>query len=342
MTKEEVSYYDRHIRLDGFGPEAQQRLKGAKVLVVGAGGLGCPVLLYLATAGVGKITVLDDDVIATHNLHRQVLFSAADVGKKKALVATEKMRTLQPLVTVEAVEDRLTAENALPLIRNYDVVVDGTDNFETRYLANDACVLAGKPLVSGAIHQFSGQVSVFNFRGGPTYRCLYPEAPGEEDCTSCSVNGVLNVLPGIVATTMVNEVIKVITGYGEVLSGKVLVIDIRRNQYQLLHFALSPENHNIAALVSGPPFLKGEAAVRKFLQANPASKLIDVREEWEFEEDNMGGEHIPLGSLSGEKERIVQSQVGTLIFLCRSGKRSKAACALFERSGPQLVAASFV
>lgn len=339
MTNEELTYYNRHLKLAGFGLEAQQKLKQAKVLVIGAGGLGCPVLQYLATAGVGYIGIIDHDIVELHNLHRQILYNHQDVGKSKAATAAAKITVLQPLITCLAMNEKFSPDNALTIIREYDVVIDGTDNFETRYLVNDACVIAGKPLISGSINDFSGQLSVFNYQKGPTYRCLYPEAPGDDECTSCSINGVLNVLPGIIGTQMANEAIKVITGYGEALSGKVLVMDVSANQYQSFKIDPIPENRQIATLQSFRsqlPLISKEE-IKQLLSQQPNTRLIDVREPWEFEDHNIGGENIPLSKLPEHRESIVASKT-PLIFLCQSGKRSQIALNLFQDRGLLLTA----
>jgi len=229
LSSEELKRYDRHIRLNEVGVEGQDELKGARVLVVGAGGLGCPVLRYLAAAGIGNIGVVDGDTVSVSNLQRQVLYGHSDVGQPKAEVAVRKLKDQNPFVDFDIYNEFLSIENALGIIRRYDIVVDGTDNFSTRYLVNDACLIAKKPLVYGSIFKFEGQVSVFNYKGGPSYRCLYPELPKAGEVPNCSEVGVLGVLPGFVGTMMVNECLKVILEIGEVSSGKVQVFNLLKN-----------------------------------------------------------------------------------------------------------------
>src|ERR1035437_2494874 len=231
MTTEEKRRYARHIILPEIGLEGQQKLKQAKVLVVGAGGLGCPVLQYLTAAGVGTLGIIDFDTVDESNLQRQVLYSTEDIGKHKAAIAKEKLEKQNPDINLVSHVAHLTSANALEIISQYDIVVDGSDNFATRYLVNDACVILNKVLVFGSIFKFEGQVSVFNYKGGPTYRCLYPEAPAEGDVPNCAEIGVLGVLPGIVGTLQANEVIKIITGIGDILSGKLLTLDALTMQF---------------------------------------------------------------------------------------------------------------
>ena len=336
LSKGEEQYFDRHLKLAGFGREAQQRLKAANVLVVGAGGLGCPVMQYLATAGVGHIGVIDPDTVSYHNLHRQVLFTPDDVGKSKAETVAKRLSAQQPLVRFSTYTEALTAENALPIIAAYDLVVDGTDNFETRYLVNDACVIQGKPFVSGAIDRYTGQVSVFNYQEGPTYRCLFPEPPDE--CGSCSIDGVLNVLPGIVGTLMTNEVLKVAGGYGEVLSGKLLVIDTRSNGFQVFEFLPVEENKNIRALRDQYTPVPMDSAVSDIPLQYADALLVDVREPWEYEEGH-GEAHIniPLHELPSRVDELVASE-RAVVFFCTSGKRSRMAVELVKGHGVEAYA----
>ena len=207
----ETARYQRHFSLSGFGPGCQQRLKAGSVLVIGAGGLGCPALLYLAAAGVGRIVVVDDDRVEASNLQRQTLFTEADVGEPKAAAAVRRLAALNSLITVEGRAVRFNRGNAMELVSSCDVVVDGSDNFATRYLVNDACVLAGKPFVFGAVQGFEGQLSVFNWRNGPTYRCLFPEPPEPGTVPNCAQAGVLGVLPGLIGTAQACEAIKMIS-----------------------------------------------------------------------------------------------------------------------------------
>jgi len=230
LSKEEITRYSKQLLLPEIGKVGQEKLKSARVLVIGAGGLGCPVLQYLAAAGVGTIGIVDHDVVDETNLQRQVLYSTEDVGRLKAIVASERVSEMNPFVKCEVASWKLESLNAIEIISSYDIVVDCTDNFETRYLINDACILSNKPFVYGGVHKFEGQLSVFNFisadkNPGPTYRCAFPEPHPEETMLNCSLTGVIGTLPGIVGTLQANEVIKMITGIGDVCSGKILLIN---------------------------------------------------------------------------------------------------------------------
>ena len=225
LSKKEIQRYSKQLLIPEIGMKGQERLKNAKVLVIGAGGLGCPVLQYLAAAGIGKIGIVDFDIIDESNLQRQVLYTTQDVGKIKAVVASEKIALLNPLIDIKTWNCKLEPGNAIEIISGFDIVVDCTDNFETRYLINDACVLLNKPFVYGGIHKFEGQLSVFNYLTGPTYRCAFPETHSEEIQLNCSITGVIGTLPGIVGTLQANEVIKIITGVGEVFSGKIMLFN---------------------------------------------------------------------------------------------------------------------
>jgi len=230
LNKEEITRYSKQLLLSEIGKAGQEKLKRSRVLVVGAGGLGCPALQYLAAAGVGTIGITDFDVVDETNLQRQLLYSSEDVNRSKAMVATEKILTLNPFIQVVPINLKFESENAIELISGYDIVLDCTDNFETRYLLNDACVLLDKPFVYGGIYKFEGQLSVFNYKEegrnkGPTYRCAFPEMHSGQALLNCSLTGVIGTLPGIIGTLQANEVIKMITGIGEVCSGKILVLN---------------------------------------------------------------------------------------------------------------------
>ena len=233
--------YDKQIALPEVGEAGQQKLAEAKVLVVGAGGLGCPALQYLVAAGIGTIGIVDGDVVNETNLHRQVLYTNSDVGKPKVEVAAERLYQLNPEVKINTYSDFLTAKNAMDIVANYDLIVDATDNFAARYRINDVCVKLDKPFVYGAIHRFEGQVSVFNYKGGPTYRCLFPEYPTENQIPNCNETGVLGVLPGIVGTHQATEVLKMILGIGEVLSGKLMTLNLLTNSSQIFECSRSEE-----------------------------------------------------------------------------------------------------
>lgn len=329
--------YSRQILLPEMGLAGQEKLKAARVLVVGAGGLGCPVLQYLVAAGVGNIGIVDDDTVDITNLHRQILYSANDVGKNKAITAVEKLSVLNPFVQLTAYPDHLTAENAAELINSYDLVIDGSDNFETRYLVNDFCVKLNKPFVFGSILRFEGQVSVFNYQNGPTYRCLFPDA---EEGDNCAEAGVIGILPGIIGTYMANEAIKIITGIGEPLSGKLLVINTLANSHSVFQFsrtavAFSGQSPTRPVVHSDLHADSSEMSYDEFealQQSDPEQVLlVDVREYYEFEADNFGGENIPLSEIP---ESISTFPAGKkVIFYCNSGKRSLQAAKLLAQSG---------
>ncbi|MGE9289935.1 MAG: molybdopterin-synthase adenylyltransferase MoeB, partial [Puniceicoccales bacterium] len=234
-----------HLSLSGFGREGQLRLKQSRVLMIGAGGLGCPALQYLAAAGVGTIGIVDDDKVSRSNLQRQVLFTDSDVGFLKAEVAADRLRAMNGEIVVHAHPERLTASNAMELIEDYDLVVDGSDNFSTRYAVNDACVLGGKPFILGSLHGFQGQVSVLNWEGGPTYRCLFPEPPGPGEAPTCGDAGVLGVLAGTIGTIQATEAIKVLAGIGSPLSGKLLLYDALEMSQQIIRFKRDPVQSSI-------------------------------------------------------------------------------------------------
>ena len=248
LSHAEIARYRRHLSLDGFGPDAQERLKASTVLVIGAGGLGCPALLYLAAAGVGRSVIVDDDRVDLSNLQRQVLFQTADEGLPKAGAAARRLEALNPLIRVEPREERFTRANARALVADCDLVVDGSDNFATRYLVNDACVLGGRPFVYGAIQGFEGQVSVFNWRGGPTYRCLFPEPPPAGSVPNCAENGVIGVLPGLIGTTQAAEAIKLLAGIGEPLSGRLLLWNALDMTFTTVALAADPRSREITGL----------------------------------------------------------------------------------------------
>jgi adenylyltransferase/sulfurtransferase len=341
LTTEEWSRYNRQLILPEIGTAGQEKLKQAKVLVIGAGGLGCPVLQYLVAAGVGHIGIADDDVVDATNLHRQVLYSMADLGRNKAETAAQKMALLNPFVQLQAIPVRLVQENIATVMEPYDIIIDGSDNFPTRYLVNDACVQTGKPLVFGSIFKFEGQVSVFNYKGGPTYRCLFPE-PG--NTPNCAEIGVLGVLPGIIGCYMANEVLKLICRIGEPLSGKLLVINTLDNTTQLLHFSRTvPLAPSVPAMPATQAQTTAAAGITNITADELSSLLreqtdtvflLDVREEAEVERRSIpGAHHIPLGSLA---QRVNELPAGkTIVVYCQSGKRSQLAAALLQTQLPQ-------
>ncbi len=284
--------YHRQILLPEIGIEGQNRLYRSKVLVIGAGGLGCPVLQYLAGAGVGTIGIIDFDSVELSNLHRQVLFGEADLGRNKAEAASDRLRELNSDISVHVYPEALTAKNALSLVSEYDIIVDGSDNFPTRYLVNDACVVQGKPWVYGAIFKFQGQVSVFNYDQGPTYRCMFPTPPKPGEVPSCSEAGVLGVLPGMMGTLMANEVLKMILGSDDILSGDMVVFDqktVQSNKYrisrndnaikELLNSTADFENRNYKAFCGEEEvnLIETEAALER-----DGMYIIDGRESVSF------------------------------------------------------------
>ena len=344
LSNDELARYARHLSLSGFGVEAQQKLKRARVLVIGAGGLGCPALLYLAAAGAGNITILDADRVELSNLQRQVLFAAEDVGQLKVEVAARRLRALNPLIVIVPQAERFTRANALALVRECDVVIDGSDNFATRYLVNDACVMAGKPFIYGAIHGFEGQASVFNWQGGPTYRCLFPEPAQAATAPNCSEAGVLGVLPGLIGTVQATEAIKLITGIGESLSGRLLLWDALAMRMRTLTLAadpcsqdireLPPERHEeICAVESN--FVADEIDVSELRAALSKVQLIDVREAWELAAGTiLPSTHVPFKSLQstqlGAAIPLLDPSKPTVVF-CTAGARSRNALALLRQ-----------
>jgi adenylyltransferase/sulfurtransferase len=337
LTAHELARYARHIAIPEFGMEGQQKLKAAKVLVIGSGGLGSPVLLYLAAAGVGTIGIVDFDVVDDSNLQRQVLFSVDDVGKSKAETAATRLTALNPHINVYVHETRFTRENALDLVQQYDVVADGTDNFPTRYLVNDACVLAGKINVYASIFQFEGQVSVFNYLNedgtrGPNYRDMFPEPPPPGLVPNCAEGGVLGVLPGIIGSMQACEVIKVVTGVGEPLAGRLFLFDAASFTTRILKVQKNPAT-KITELINYEQFCgiettKEQRPVKEIsvqelekLYAEGADfQLIDVREPHEYAIAQIGGELIPLGTVSAAAYRISRDK--KVVVHCRSGVRS--------------------
>jgi adenylyltransferase/sulfurtransferase len=328
MANEEQRRYSKQTILPEIGLEGQEKLRAAKVLVIGAGGLGCPILQYLTAAGVGTIGIADGDKIDISNLQRQVLYTEQEIGQSKALVAESKLKLLNPNIQLNVHNSFITNENVLEILAPYDIIVDGSDNFPTRYLVNDACVILGKPLVFGAIYKFEGQVSVFNYKGGPTYRCLFPEAPGEGESPNCADIGVIATLPGMIGTIQANEVIKMIIGVGEVLSGKLLVMNTLTLENYFFNFKLIPENKQIKHLPGWQDACKTLPTISSItydelqtcLKNNPQTQLIDVREVEEHAISNIGGINIPLSRFESEYSAIDPQQ--DIILYCASGTRS--------------------
>ncbi len=353
FSKQELERYSRHIIIPEFGMEGQRKLKEAKVLVVGTGGLGSPVLLYLAAAGVGTIGIVDFDVVDDSNLQRQVLFGVDDVGRPKVDAAADRLRALNPYITINTYNVQLHSSNALEILKDYDLVADGTDNFPTRYLVNDAAVIQGKTNVYASIFRFDGQVTVFNYKYadgtfGPQYRDLYPTPPPPGLVPSCAEGGVLGVLPGIIGSLQASEVIKVITGVGEPLVGRLYLFDALSFESRTLKFKKDPNTPKIEKLIDYEQFCgivnpaaeaKKDNTVKeisvtelKALKDQGADfQLIDVREEYEYDIANLadlGAELIPLATVPANAERIAKGK--QVIIHCRSGARSANAVRLLE------------
>jgi len=333
LEKEEIKRYNRQIILPELGMDGQQKLKQASVLIIGAGGLGCPVLQYLVAAGIGEIGIVDDDVVDISNLHRQILYNINDIGSNKADVAKEKLQLLNPHVQVTSYPERLTESNSHHILAGYDLVIDGSDNFPTRYLVNDVCVALNKPLIFGSIFKFEGQVSVFNYQTGPNYRDLFPEAPATGEMPNCTDIGVIGVLPGIVGTFMANEAIKIICGIGDALSGKLLTINALDVSVSLFKFS-SVTNQPGSKIVP----LRAKHSIQEidFTELERWNSvmpeqiiLVDVREFYEFEDFNIGGINIPLYELTGRATEIPEDK--KVIFCCSTGVRSKQAMTLFKQ-----------
>jgi len=349
----EYRRYGRHLTLAEVGEDGQRRLKASSVFVVGAGGLGSPVSLYLAAAGVGRITLADFDVVDPTNLQRQVLFGTSDVGREKVLAATERLRALNPHVAVEPVSARVSSANVRALVRASDVVIDGSDNFTTRYLVSDACVLEGEPYVYGSILRFEGQASVFHPPAGPCYRCLFPEPPPDALVPSCAQAGVLGVLPGLVGSIQASEALKILLGVGETLLGRLLLVDALGARFREVRLRRDPacpicgdEPTITEAIEMGGAACADEAGgaggaggpgvtpaeLREMLSAGDAPLLIDVREAWEFGAGALPGAlNVSLGDIplrSGElrRDRIV-------VAYCRVGPRGERAAELLRAAG---------
>jgi adenylyltransferase/sulfurtransferase len=322
--------YIRQTILKDFGPKAQQQLSKSKVLVIGAGGLGIPVLTYLNAMGVGTLGIIDGDTVSRSNLHRQVLYDEADIGQSKVQIATRKLKAQNSGTRLLSFERFLTRDNALEVIADYDIVVDASDNFPTRYLVNDACIILGKPFVYGALHGFEGQVSVFNHKGGPTYRCLFPNMPEPDEVPDCNMNGVLGVIPGIVGNLQALEVVKVLTGVGEVLSGKLLLFDGLSQNFQKIKFSVVPANQKIDKLKPSYDFECSteirsiETSELEQLLETDSVQLIDVRTPREFHGYHLeNAHHIPLSELIERKSEIDFELPA--YFICQSGIRSRKA-----------------
>jgi molybdopterin/thiamine biosynthesis adenylyltransferase/rhodanese-related sulfurtransferase len=353
LSNEEVLRYSRHLIMPEVGMEGQLKLKQAKVMCIGTGGLGAPLGLYLAAAGVGRIGLIDFDAVDFTNLQRQVLFGTSDVGRPKITAAADRLRNLNPEIQIDTFEAHLTSDNALDILKDYDIIVDGTDNFPTRYLVNDACVLLGKPNVYGSIFRFEGQVTVFGYPGGPCYRCLYPEPPPPGLVPSCAEGGVLGVLPGIVGTIQACETLKLIIGKGEPLIGRLLLFDALGMKFRELKLRKNPEcpvcgeRRTITKLIDYAEFcgIRGEEApitvtnipeitpreLKERLDRGDDLFILDVRETHEYQICNLNGHLIPLGELSRRVHELDSSR--EIVAHCRSGKRSADAVDFLRKAG---------
>ena len=338
LTAAEIARYQRHLSLPGFGVPAQERLKAGSVLVIGAGGLGCPALLYLAAAGVGRIVIVDDDRVERSNLQRQILFTEADLEAPKAEAAARRLRALNSGLSVEARFERFSRSNAIALAGSVDLVIDGSDNFPTRYLVNDACVLTGKPFVYGAIQGFEGQASVFNWEGGPTYRCLFPEPPEPGSVPSCAEGGVLGVLPGWIGVTQACEAIKLLAGVGTPLSGRLLIwnaldmavstVILRPDPRSRAIRELPPEGYAETCEPSEIPPKRDEidaTELKRDLANGRLVQLLDVREGWERASGSIEpSAHIPLGALEAGRDSAIAGfdRSAPTVVYCAVGVRS--------------------
>ncbi|WP_210464844.1 HesA/MoeB/ThiF family protein [Rufibacter roseolus] len=323
--------YNRQLQLPGFGAEAQQKLSKARVLVVGAGGLGVPVLQYLVGMGIGTLGMVDGDHISLTNLHRQVLYSTLEVGQLKVEVAAQKLAQLNPEIRLNSYPTHLTPQNALEIMEGYDLIIDATDNFEARYLINDACVLLGKPFVYGALHQYEGQVSVFNLEGGPTYRCLYPTTPSAQEIPDCNTAGVLGVVPGLVGLQQALEAVKVLTGIGKSLSGYLLMLDyLNQSQYKI-KLKANPDNQCITSLqdsyaVASCTTVPEVTAAELYEWVGNGKKmlLLDVREQDEYVQGHLQKSLLtPLSVFRNQMEHLPQHL--PIITICQKGSRSRKA-----------------
>ncbi len=349
LSKQEISRYNRHLLLPEIGMKGQEKLKSARVLVMGAGGLGCPVLLYLTAAGIGTIGIVDFDVVEESNLQRQTIFDVSDIGKPKTEIVKAKLQKQNPFIEIQVFNTKLSTENALEIFSEYDIIIDGTDNFATRYLVHDACFLLHKTLVSGSIFRFEGQVCVFDFRkeNAPTYRCLFPSPPSPELAPSCSEAGVVGVLPGVIGTLMANETIKWLTGIGEILTGKLLVLNVLNMNFQTVEFDRNTES--VKAIpktevefkqmdyeyfcgskvkdVSVKEISAGE--LLDLISAEQNIQILDVREKEEQPEiEALNDLKIPLGEIAEHASEIARDK--KVIVICKSGIRSTRAIEILQ------------
>jgi len=360
LTTDELSRYSRHLILPEVGQEGQRKLKAARVLCVGTGGLGSPLALYLAAAGVGTLGLVDFDVVDASNLQRQIIHSTADIGRKKLDSAAEKLVALNPSLNVVKHDTLLSSANALDILKDYDIIADGTDNFPTRYLVNDACVLLGKPNAYGSIFRFEGQASVFAAKDGPCYRCLYPEPPPPGLVPSCAEGGVLGILPGLIGVIQATETIKLILGIGSPLVGRLLLVDSLNMRFRELKLRKNPEcpvcgkHPTLTKLIDYQQFCgmapaaKEESAVKngipqitvtelkRRIDAGESPFILDVREPFEYQIANIGGKLIPQGEVPQRLSEIDRER--EVIVQCKSGGRSQRIAEFLQQTGyPKVV-----
>jgi adenylyltransferase/sulfurtransferase len=352
LSNEEVLRYSRHLIMPEVGMEGQEKLKSARVLCIGTGGLGSPLALYLAAAGVGTLGLVDFDVVDFSNLQRQVIHFTSDVGRSKLQSAKEKIAAINPFVSVKAFETRLTSENALKIFADFDIIVDGTDNFPTRFLVNDACVFTGKPNVYGSIFRFEGQASVFAAKDGPCYRCLYPEPPPPGLVPSCAEGGVLGILPGLVGLIQATEAIKLILGKGEPLIGRLLLVDALGMRFRELKLRKNPDcvvcgkNPTVTRLIDYEEFcgVRGQEKsvsantfeisveeLKRRLDAKEEVFILDVREPHEYQICNLNGHLIPLNDLPKRMNELDPDR--EVVVHCKMGGRSAKAVEFLHKSG---------
>ena len=355
LSTDDLSRYSRHLILPEVGMEGQRRLKAARVLCVGTGGLGSPLALYLTAAGIGTLGLVDFDVVDSSNLQRQIIHSTKDIGRKKIDSAEEKLSALNPAINIVKHETMLSSANALDILKDYDIVADGTDNFPTRYLVNDACVLLGKPNVYGSIFRFEGQASVFATEDGPCYRCLYPEPPPPGLVPSCAEGGVLGILPGLVGVIQATEVIKLILGKGDSLIGRLLLVDALNMRFRELKLRKNPEcpvcgtNPTVTALIDYDHFCGivpetpqeknvkngiAQITVKELKARRDAGEdvfLLDVREPYEYQIAQIGGTLIPQNDVPNRLAEIPRDR--EIVVQCRSGARSQRIAELLKQSG---------
>ncbi|HWF92556.1 MAG TPA: molybdopterin-synthase adenylyltransferase MoeB [Terriglobales bacterium] len=352
LTNDEILRYSRHLIMPEVGMEGQLKLKAAKVLCVGAGGLGSPLALYLGAAGVGTLGIVDFDVVDFTNLQRQIIHTTADVGRKKLDSAAEKIKAINPFVNIRKIDTRLSSDNALELFKEFDIIADGTDNFPTRYLTNDACVLSGKPNVYASIFRFEGQASIFGTEDGPCYRCLYPEPPPPGLVPSCAEGGVLGILPGLLGVIQATEVIKLILKTGDPLIGRLLLVDALGMKFRELKLRKNPDcpvcgkNPTIKELIDYNEFcgIRGEEMpvettnaditveeLKRRLDAGDDLFVLDVREPHEYQICNINGHLIPLGDLPKRVNELDPNK--EIVAHCRSGARSAKAADFLRKAG---------